>query len=90
MNSADGYLAVVMFLLGVVFFGLVPMVMIFGQLVFGLLQVLCIGTVSVCTWRKLTVRGTSVDNRIGLTFLAYIAASAVTNIIWWFSQPSGK
>jgi hypothetical protein len=73
-----------LYLVVAVFWAFVPGTMMHGPLALIILQVLCIGGVVVGTWRVLAKRGVKLDNRIGLGFLAYIAATTVTNIIGWF------
>lgn len=76
----------VMVALAVVFYGFVPLAILAGQWLLPIVQIICIGTVVISIWRILTYRCFKLDHRIGLSFVAYILATALTNLVGWLLQ----
>lgn len=72
-------------LFAVVYFAFVPMTILdWQQVALGaILQVLCIGTVVVWTWRKLTIRGVTSGKRVRLVVFSYVLSTLLTNGVVW-------
>ena len=89
-DGLDLWLAVRIYSVTAVFWGFVPLSILWQQFPAAVLQVLGIVAVVIGTWRKLTDRSFKLDQRIGLSLVAYVVVTALTNVVWWMLQHGAR
>jgi hypothetical protein len=83
--AVDIRFALKLYLLMAVFYGFIPLAILNGKWIAGVVQVVCIIGALVVTWRLLAKRRLGLDRRIELAFVTYVVTTLVTNLVFmWY------